>query len=139
MNEQMNLGRFKIEVLVNMLAMEEKKLSLANKRLDALKWVMLTQGFSEKAISGLIKNQDNTSEAKFSQLASEMAGAIQRLHEEMKLNKEDILCAFANENGKVRASLSRDEFVRYLFAATTRLSKIDVQVPYLHIDWFVLN
>lgn len=41
--EQLNLYRFKIEVMANMLSVEEKKLSSAVKRLDTLKLAMLTQ------------------------------------------------------------------------------------------------
>lgn len=41
--EQLNLYRFKIEVMANMLSVEEKKLSATVKRLETLKLAMLTQ------------------------------------------------------------------------------------------------
>lgn len=41
--EQLNLYRFKIEVLSNMLSVEEKKLGATVKRLETLKFAMLTQ------------------------------------------------------------------------------------------------
>ena len=41
--EQLNLYRFKIEVMTNMLSVEEKKLESTVKRLETLKLAMLTQ------------------------------------------------------------------------------------------------
>jgi hypothetical protein len=41
--EQLNLYRFKIEVMSNMLSVEEKKLGSTVKRLETLKLAMLTQ------------------------------------------------------------------------------------------------
>ena len=42
-HEQLNLYRFKIEVMANMLSVEEKKQEATLKRLETLKLAMLTQ------------------------------------------------------------------------------------------------
>ena len=42
-NEELNLYRFKIEILAQMLAVEEKKMQAASKRLEALKLAMLNE------------------------------------------------------------------------------------------------
>jgi hypothetical protein len=42
-NEQSNLYRFKIEILSQMLAVEEKKMQASSKRLEALKLAMLNE------------------------------------------------------------------------------------------------
>lgn len=42
-NEQSNLYRFKIEIMSQMLAVEEKKMQASSKRLEALKLAMLNE------------------------------------------------------------------------------------------------
>lgn len=131
--EQMNLLRFKIEVLVQMLAMEEKKLESSVKRLEALKWVMLTQGFSEHTMSNLLrasKKEGNEDDEKSLLVTSafDLSGAINRLLAEMKTSKNQIIEAFADNTGKIIPALSREQFIRLLFAATTTITKSDVQV-----------
>ena len=60
--------------------------------------------------------------------AFDITGAIERLSSEMKDYPEDIIHAFADSEGKILSSLSRDDFMRYLYNATETLSKSDVQV-----------
>lgn len=132
-NEQLNLMRFKIEVLVQMLAMEEKKLDSSVKRLEALKWAMLTQGFSEKTMSNILKTNKELSgsdseKALLLTSAFDLSGAINRLSEEMKVSRAEIVESFADADGKIIPALSRDEFIRYLYSASEVLTKTDVQV-----------
>lgn len=129
-HEQVNLMRFKIEVLVQMLAVEEKKFEQSSKRLEALKWAMLTQGFSEKLMSRLLNSSVDFSEKKNLLLSTEMdlSGAVAKMTEEMKLSKESIVSAFADTDGKIIPTMARPEFSKYLFEATEALSKSDVEV-----------
>mmetsp|Transcript_16036 Transcript_16036/g.15395 ORF Transcript_16036/g.15395 Transcript_16036/m.15395 type:complete len:132 (+) Transcript_16036:106-501(+) len=62
--EQRNLLRFKVEVLVNMLAIEEKKMESLTKRIDVLKWSMHSKGVHEENFNNMIeeisiKNENN--------------------------------------------------------------------------------
>jgi hypothetical protein len=132
--EQCNLLRFKIEVLVHMLAMEEKKLEAAVKRLDALKWAMLTQGLSEKSMNNILASSQGKSGSSGADKdilltsAFDLSGAIDRMQKEFAKGKESIVSAFADSDGRISDALSREEFCRILFATTESLSKSDVQV-----------
>ena len=152
--EQLNLYRFKIEVMTNMLSVEEKKLESTVKRLETLKLAMLTQGFSDKTMNNLLRNggksvpgNTNTTgtgtgtgsgsgstglsaDEQCILMTSELdlGGAIARLTEEMTKRAEDVIYAFANKQGKLLSHISRDDFCRYLYNATETLSKPDVQV-----------
>ena len=61
--------------------------------------------------------------------AFDLSGAIERLNKEMEQgHAEDIICAFANKQGKLVSHISRDDFARYLYNVTETLTKSDVQV-----------
>jgi hypothetical protein len=157
--EQLNLYRFKIEVMTNMLSVEEKKLESTVKRLETLKLAMLTQGFSDKTMNNLLRNggksvpgNTNTTgtgsgsgstglsaDEQCILMTSELdlGGAIARLTEEMTKRAEDVIYAFANKQGKLLSHISRDDFCRYLYNATETLSKPDVQVQCIYFYSFI--
>ena len=60
--------------------------------------------------------------------AFDLSGAISRLSEEMGSHAEDVIYAFANKQGKLLSHISRDDFARYLYNVTEKLTKADVQV-----------
>lgn len=131
--EQGNLLRFKVEVMVNMLAIDEKKIETAEKRLEALKWVLLSQGISQHSVTKLlegsvdqIKGQRLSLERKVAEF--DMTGALSKMARDFDLFRSDIFQSFADEDGKIVASLSRDEFMRQLYSVTEHVSKSDVQV-----------
>lgn len=129
--EQCNLLRFKIEVLVHMLAMEEKKLEASVKRLDALKWAMLTQGVGERTMAEIqAKNGTAVRKPGDILLTSEfdLNGSFDRMKKEFASSREGILMGFADEEGRICNSMVRDEFMRQLFSVTEQLTKTDVQV-----------
>ena len=137
--EQCNLLRFKIEVLVHMLAMEEKKLEASVKRLDALKWATLTQGITEQTMADSL-NRTNArpqrSGDKDVLLTSEfdINGAFTRMEKEFKESRERILSGFADEEGRICTALGREEFLRKLYSMTEDLSRTDVQVLSLTVN-----
>lgn len=140
--EQQNLLRFKIEVLVNMLAMEEKKSESIEKRVDTLKWLLHSQGIAEQTLTSILLNAEKTDEeTRAGMMGSlersisfrnvglvDLAGALSRTQEEFSLFRADILPAFAGEDGKIVANLSNDEFMKQLYTVTEKLSKADIQV-----------
>ena len=134
--EQKNLLRFKVEVLINMLAIEEKKKESLTKRIEVMKWTMLSNGVNEDGLNGILKtipdartitNGDERSPAPAHLTSAiDLGGAIERLGNEFVTNKRDIVQSFADEDGKVVTSLSRDQFMRQLYAATEHVSKADI-------------
>ncbi len=152
--EQQNLLRFKVEVMVNMLAMEEKKNEITSKRVETLKYLLIQQGISEQAFTVAISSsvlheasgdqrssQDllatiNSRKSKVDDWSSigmiDIAGTIDRVAEEFVANKRDIFCAFADDaDGKVVPSIPNDEFIKKLYTVTEKLSKRDIQVLYV--------
>lgn len=132
--EQSNLMRFKVEVLINMLAIEEKKMETSQKRLEALKWVLLSQGISQNTVSNLLTGSiDSLPQSERASLDRriadvDMAASIENMKKDFDLYKSDIIQCFADDEGKIVSSLTREEFMRQLFCATENVSKADVQV-----------
>jgi hypothetical protein len=132
-NEQLNMYRFKIEVLVQMLAIEEKKQQTVVKRLETLKLALLNQGVSNKTMTNILSqtNDSNSSKDEKSILltsAFDLSGAMGRMTEEMVSSAEDIIYSFADVEGKIVSALPREDFMRYLYNATSTLTKADVQI-----------
>jgi hypothetical protein len=131
--EQGNLVRFKMEVLINMLAIEEKKIETSEKRLETLKWVLLSHGISQNTVSNLIDGSgDNIKGLKMSlekKLADfDLTTAIVKMTKDFEAFRTDIIQCFADDDGKIVATLSRDEFMRQLYSVTENISKNDCQL-----------
>ena len=167
--EQCNLLRFKVEVLVNMLVIEEKKMDYLIKRTDVLKSKLLSQGISEDGLAEVMRSIHSPLDSKspkddVDQISTvykvndniiyqsiDMKGAIDRISEEFNAYALEILRSFADEEGKIVTYLTRDEFMRQLFAATSTVSKADIQAISLRfydgsmvsvpefIDYFMLT
>lgn len=141
-NEQQNLLRFKIEVLVNMLAMEEKKSESTNKRLETLKWLMHSQGVSEQTLTDIMKNSEDMYNEKMNEGSEgnvssnrgarliDLSGAIARMTEDFKEFREEILHSFAEIDGKIVANLTTEEFSKQLYVVTDKVSKTDIHVTF---------
>ena len=128
-NEQLNLYRYKIEILVQMLAIEEKRQQTISKRLDTLKLALLKQGVTSKTMSQYSPTGTaDDSQPIFLPSTLDLSGAISRMYQEMHACPEDILHSFANSEGKIVSALSRDDFMRYLYNSTDKLTKPDVQI-----------
>jgi hypothetical protein len=127
--EQQNLLRFKVEVMVNMIAMEEKKNETATKRIETMKWAMLESGMSEQKLQQMLGNPDQTMQgAKPKPAAVDLSGAMSRTAAEFGKFRNDILYAFATEDGRLVNTLGTDEFMKQLYTVTEDLSKADIQV-----------
>jgi hypothetical protein len=135
--EQGNLVRFKVEVLINMLAIEEKKMETSEKRLEALKWVMLSQGVSQTTVSNLldgsVENINTNMKGLRTSLEKKLADfdlttAIVNMSRDFESFRTDIISCFADADGKIVASLSKDEFMRQLYSVTENVSKNDCQL-----------
>lgn len=150
-NEQQNLLRFKIEVLVNMLAMEEKKSETIEKRVETLKGLLQSEGITEQMLTSVMMNAEKADlDTRASVSGStekgapfrnvgwvDLEGPLSRTQEEFDLYRADIIPAFAGEDGKVVAVLRNDEFMKQLYQVTEKLSKADLQVTRLTCLWFL--
>jgi hypothetical protein len=150
--EQQNLLRFKIEVLVNMLGIEEKKSESLTKRVETLKWILLTQGVSEQTLTTIVQNSDtSTSTSKVDNnlmnnveknIANknismiDLSGSISRMKEEFDRYPEDILKAFAETDGKIISNITIEDFMKQLFTTTEKISKSDIQVLFYYYFLF---
>ncbi len=140
--EQQNLLRFKIEVLVNMLAMEEKKSASTTKRLETMKWLIHSQGVSDQTLTDILKqSDDNNGElpggVKSPQSGEvmyrgapliDLSGAIERMFAEFESFRNDILHAFAEEDGKIVTQLEIEDFSKQLYTVTENVTKTDIHV-----------
>jgi hypothetical protein len=72
--EQQNLLRFKVEVMVNMLAMEEKKNELMVRRLETLKHLLVREGVTEQVFMAALQNATTGGEGGGGGAASATAG-----------------------------------------------------------------
>ena len=141
-NEQQNLLRYKIEVMVNMLAMEEKKSESVTKRVETLKWLLHELGVAEKTLTSILVNAEEADNETRRNMAGsvertisfrniglvDLAGALSRTQDEFARNKTSIIPAFADEEGKLVANLSNDEFMKQLYTVTEDITKADIQV-----------
>ena len=115
-NEQINLLRFKVEVLLEMLSIEEKKYTTTAKRLDALKWAI-----ANDCVEVTRKPQ--------SAINMDISGAMERMLNEFNKNAEGILIKFADLSGEIPASLDSTSFTNTLISCTSpELNVADIEV-----------
>lgn len=141
-HEQQNLLRFKIEVLVNMLSVEEKRNDATSKRLETLKWLLHAQGITEDSLAILVDRLDKEgkenaysliekSQILKSPKLADITEAIQRMRDEFELFRDDILHSFAESDGKIIPHLPANDFMKQIYTVTENISKADLQVSYL--------
>ena len=139
--EQQNLLRFKIEVLINMLAVEEKKSEHTLERLEVLKWELFQKGVDEEKLTKILQktlnsdndeNRDDDSNTKSLINArlnrNGLSDAIERAFKEFDSYRSDIIPAFADDEGKFEASMDQREFMKRLYMTTESLIKPDIEV-----------
>jgi len=144
--EQQNLLRFKIEVLVNMLAVEEKRSELTSKRLETLKWLIHSQGVTEETITKILNNLEKEGKLSLDQSVVsvtnqfqsmqliDLSGAIQRMQDEFKLYSNDLLHAYALNNGKIMTTLPLKEFIEQTYNITEKITKLDLKLIAMRFD-----
>ena len=120
-NEQINLLRFKVEVLLEMLAMEEKKYGATAKRLDALRWAYELQ-------TAQLNQQGDTPETTGSEMA-DIDSAMNTMSNDFAKDEAGIVLKFADPKGQIASSMGREEFVNTLLTvASTQLSLSAIEV-----------
>eukprot|EP01031_Cornospumella_fuschlensis_P047995 gene47995-58791_t len=142
-HEQENLLRFKTEVLVNLLSVEEQRNEVNNKRIETLKWLLYSQGVNEDMLTNIVAKLESGEQVEGQQGRQkllthprllDLQGAIQRMSSEFELYKEDIVRVLATEDGKIIPSLSSEDFMRQVFSVTEHVSKSDLTLLSLRFD-----
>lgn len=107
---------------------QEKKVEAVNKRLEALKWVLLSHGVSSDALATLMKSELSNSTNSTPFLDIDLTGPIARVRQDFEVHKIDIIQSFADIDGKIMSSMQRDAFTRQLYGCTESITKMDSQV-----------
>jgi len=131
--ERVNLLRFKVEVLVQMLSAESKKEEALGNRIEALKWALLTQGLTEKNMRSVLSNMNeglsDTREREELAAIFDLAGSRSRMEKIFETSQEIVIRAFADDEDRIIPELKKTEFCSMLTTATQRkLSELDVEV-----------
>jgi hypothetical protein len=150
-HEQQNLLRFKMEVLVNMLAVEEKRNDMTSKRLDTLKWMIHSQGVTEETITKILNSMEKDGKLlldasfTFNPAANapnslqttqlmDLQGAVQRMKEEFKQFRADIIHSYALNDGKLLTSLPIKDWIEQTYNVTENISKSDLKLLAMRFD-----
>lgn len=147
--EKQNLLHFKMDVLVNMLSVEEKRNEDVTKRLETLKWLVHEQGISEEMLTNILNNMDENGKENISNIIGsnlklknfkllDFTAAMNRMRQEFEKFKEDIIHSFALENGKIIATMPFNDFMKQIFTITESISKSDLQVKFIDFDFISL-
>ena len=156
--EQQNLLKYKVEVLVNMLAMEEKKKDRLRELIEENKWKLMKQGITEDKLkdmanmvalgrdkmSGTVTSNSLQTTASFSSTPvfsptqapanANLAGAVQRLRKEFEQSKLEIFKVFANEDYRLEVMMPTPIFCKTLYSVTNQVSKNDAQILALRFN-----
>lgn len=124
--EELNVLRYEIEILLTMLAMEEKSKDIISKRLEAAKLIIMSQGNSQQQLDDVISAtlSQNTSCLEYE---IEISSAIEKMKKSFVTLQKDIVEAFLDGEGNVLISLSRDAFIEKLSTITTNQSKRELE------------
>ena len=146
--EQQNLLRFKIEVLINMLAVEEKKSEHSLERLEILKWELFQKGIDEEKLTKILQkslnseNEENRDksdldiqvmDAKINRIG--LSTAIERTQKEFDLYRSELIPAFADDDGKFEPSMNQRDFMKRLYQTTESLTKVDIEVSPINVTY----
>lgn len=124
-NEQVNVLRYKIELLLTMLAMEDKSKEVIVSRMETLKWMLMSEGQSaqqlEELFSQYAAHSPSTIDLNYD---IDIASAIEKTRVVFGVKRDEIVSAFLAEDGTLRLTLTRQEFVSALGPATQLPTKI---------------
>lgn len=138
-HEQQNLLRFKVEVLVNMLAVEEKRSEEHAKRIDTMQWLLAKQGLNEETLGQMLIALDEKTREKFhSSMASsklseksllpDVGTVVDKMRDEFTNNRDDILHAFSRSDGKIVSIVPVETFIKQICEVTETLTPMDAKV-----------
>jgi hypothetical protein len=127
-HDQINILKYKIELLLTMLAMEEKSKDVISKRIETMKWMLVSQGKSEQQIEELFSNYRDKNHT-FVDLDCdiEISSAIEKMQLFFKESRGLIIESLADEHGNIILHLPRETFITEL-ESISNLSRKDLQV-----------
>lgn len=133
-HEEENLLRFKIEVLVNMLTVEEQRSEIATKRLETLKWVVGTSSDLDSVRQLVHSTNESEIFGHIQPLNAELGEAIEIMRKDFVQFREDIFMALATEDGHIVSSLPKLEFMKQVYGATENVQKAELQLIAARFD-----
>ena len=128
-NEQLNLLRYKIELLLTMLAMEEKSKEVVSNRLETMKWMLVSQGTSESQMEELMSQYGKDRVPMTFNLEEDidMASVIEKMKNYFKSFKSEIVTYLVDGDGNMILNLTREDFVIKM-SALVDLTKKELMV-----------
>lgn len=135
-HEEENLLRFKVEVLVNMLTVEEQRNEIATKRLETLKWLVSTSNDLDSVRQLLHSAEERQAFDSIVQQSAnaEIGEAVEMMRRDFAAFKEDIFTALAAEDGHIVSSLPRLDFMKQVYSATEHIQKSELQLLAARFD-----
>jgi hypothetical protein len=111
--EQGNLLRYKMELLVQMLGVEEKKTGTLQRRLEASKFLALSQGLSERKMNQVLESTDLSASMRSSGSVLrgkpvDLGGAIIRMQAEMDTYTLEVVQSFADTDDRIAAAMTQE-------------------------------
>lgn len=143
--EQVNLHRFKTDVLINMLTIEEGKHAVSLKRVEALKFALannndLTDEAKASVLTNLIYTERDADDDKTESISLlfDIPGVLSKLNSELNENKgkdknpnanySKICQWFTTKEGDLRTIMDRDEFASIICKNCKSLNHRDAEV-----------
>jgi hypothetical protein len=132
--ERINLVRLKNEVLLSMLAIEQRKNESNENRLEALKWAVITE--SDKlgiSLKNRLQSNSDDDVTKKMPVCSQMdlSGSIFRFKKVLSNSTQNLFLLFSDQNdGKILPIMSRELFITKLMASFPGIDQTDLEVTY---------
>jgi len=119
-SSEANLLKYKIEVLVNLLAVKDQELLSSQKKVEALKWTIASRSVAGGAPSLPVSP---ASTLDLDEVRIELSVTLNKLAKEFPGCKQALLEELAEENNTVPAALPRDVFVKAVKKACGKMSQ----------------
>lgn len=128
-NEQINVLQYKIELLLTMLAMEDKSKEIVLNRMEAMKFMLISEGQSAQQLEELFNQYSAHSPTMIDlNYDIDISNAIEKTQIAFETNRDEIIHTFVDDFGSLRVSMSREEFIKALEAVNIKLSTKDLQI-----------
>jgi hypothetical protein len=125
--EAINLLRYRVDLLMTMLAISEKGKETLQGRVDTLKQLILTQGASEQQLAEMLAQQTGASGETLLDISFDLdlASAFDHMRISFQTSQFEIVRSLSDPTGVLQPVLPKDEFIERL-AGSTELPRRDL-------------
>lgn len=127
-SKEVNLLKYKIEVLLSMLAIKDQELSSANDKVDALKWVVANRQDSSTTPASVSSQSLDINEFRV-----ELITAMNKMTKEFPSCKTQLFAAMSQESEALPAILPKEVFVKAVSNTCKSLSEKEINL--LALRW----